>query len=139
MLITLVTWWALPKLTELKDYAPLFNLLSLIWTMGLACFASLYAWRENKRRAKKELEDQQITQIVKEELAKSNQEKKQMLGTIIDSTNGRYIAMERKLEIEAAKSTDLAVKLLESQSEVVVLSQLLGIRRVKRKGKNDST
>lgn len=128
----------MPKLADLKEYAPLFSLISLLWTMALTGWAKLYTWREKNRREEKEREDKKITQIVQEELAKSNEEKKQMLGTIIDSTNGKYLALEHKLEIETAKSTNLAVKLLEAQSETIVLSQLLGIRRAKRKKHNDS-
>lgn len=139
MLITIVNWWALPQLTELKDYAPLFSLLSMLWTMALSGLASLYAWKEKRRREEKDREDKQITQIVQEELSKSNEEKNRMLGTIIDSTNGRYLALEQRLEIETAKSTNLAVQLLESQSETIVLSQLLGIRRAKRKKNHDPT
>lgn len=128
----------MPKLADLKEYAPLFTLLSLLWTMALTGWAKLYTWREQRRREEKEREDKQIAQVVHDELAKSGEERNKMLGTIIDTTNGRYLALERKLEIETAKSTNLAVKLLEAQSETIVLSQLLGIRRAKRKKNNDS-
>lgn len=135
MLITLVTWLALPKLTELKEYAPLFTLISILYSMALTGWAKWYTWREKCRREKKEIEDKQIVQVVQGEMRKANEEKSNMLSTILDNTNGRYVALERKLEIETAKNTDLAVKLLESESENTVLEQLLAKRRKNRKVK----
>lgn len=123
----------LPKLTELKEYAPFFSLTSLVYSMVLTGWAKWYTWREKCRREKKEIEDKQIVQVVQVEMRKANEEKSKMLNTILDNTNGRYVALERKLEIETAKNTDLAVKLLESQSEISVLSQLLEKRRKRRK------
>jgi len=125
-----------PKLTDVKEYA---SIVALAWSMGLTAWAKLYTWKEKRRRERERIQAQIIDVAVKKRLEQEQEEKKQILTGILHVSNGKYAALQRKLEVAEAKNVELQVKMLEQQTEISVLNKLLEIRRKERKEKSESS